>query len=56
MAGTLAFVYRGQAYHDLQTQLNDTFNEYYGIDTAKTAAIDDMHKEVGNMSPVNLEP
>lgn len=49
MAGTLAYIYREQAYQELQSRLNVTFIENYGKEPAeaqpKTQAIDEMQRE-----------
>ncbi|CAL8071750.1 unnamed protein product [Orchesella dallaii] len=49
MAGSLAFIYREQAYQELETRLNVTFIENYGKepvdDAPKTRAIDEMQRE-----------
>ena len=53
-AGILAFIYREQAFNDLQTHLNTTFVDTYGIDEVKTEAINDMQREVGHVYTYNI--
>ena len=45
-AGILAYIYREQAYQDLKSYLNRTFDENYGFDEGKTDAIDMLQREV----------
>ena len=50
MVGVLAYVYKENVETELAVNLNKTFMNYYGVDPARTAAIDRMQREVSNPS------
>lgn len=45
MVGVLAYVYKENVETELAVNLNKTFMNYYGVDPARTAAIDRMQRE-----------